>query len=105
MQRRSVSCRFALAVDIASVSVQFLPQDKVVEFAKLKPVDLLLETEKAVGDSTLHGKHEKLIEERRELHRLEQVSIFGLVFDLCKLVPATKPDCILVELAPGKKSR
>ncbi len=69
-------CCLALGIDTASVSVQFLPQDKVVEFAKLKPVDLLLETEKAVGDSTLHGKHEKLIEERKELHRLEQVSFF-----------------------------
>ena len=54
--------------------MQFLPQDKVVEFAKLKPVELLLETEKAVGDSSLHGKHEALIEHRKELLRLEQVS-------------------------------
>jgi hypothetical protein len=56
--------------------VQFLPQDKVVEFAKLKPVDLLLETEKAVGDLSLHGKHEMLILQRNELQRLEQVVHF-----------------------------
>ncbi|KAL3130540.1 hypothetical protein ABBQ38_008351 [Trebouxia sp. C0009 RCD-2024] len=42
---------------------QFLPQDKVVEFARLSPVELLRETQKAIGDSRLADLHKKLIEE------------------------------------------
>ncbi len=41
---------------------QFLPQDRVVEFAKMKPDELLVETEKALGDSTLHDLHMQLKE-------------------------------------------
>jgi len=75
-------------------SLQFLPQDKVVEFAKLKPVDLLLETEKAVGDSTLHGKHEALIEERKELLRLEQVCLVSIGHSCSNLTasPRCRPE-------------
>ena len=43
---------------------QFLPQDKVVEFAKLsgKPADLLRATERSIGDGTLLVQHERLAE-------------------------------------------
>ena len=54
--------------------MQFLPQDKVVEFAKLKPGQLLEETEKAIGDSTLFTLHQELIRERNELQGIETVS-------------------------------
>ncbi|KAF9596901.1 hypothetical protein IFM89_013949 [Coptis chinensis] len=50
---------------------QFLPQDRVCEFAKLTPVQLLEETEKAVGDPELPVRHRALIEKSRELKRLE----------------------------------
>ena len=50
---------------------QFLPQDRVCEFAKLSPIELLEVTEKAVGDQELLGKHKALIEKSRELKRLE----------------------------------
>jgi chromosome segregation ATPase len=50
---------------------QFLPQDRVCEFAKLTPIELLEETEKAVGDQELSGQHRALIEKSRELKRLE----------------------------------
>ncbi len=40
---------------------QFLPQDKVVEFARMDPHELLVATEKAIGDASLHDKHEELI--------------------------------------------
>ncbi|PJF17084.1 Smc5 DNA repair [Paramicrosporidium saccamoebae] len=43
---------------------QFLPQDKVSEFAKLTPVELLVETEKAAAGPGVHEQHEKLIELR-----------------------------------------
>ncbi|PIA53697.1 hypothetical protein AQUCO_00900346v1 [Aquilegia coerulea] len=50
---------------------QFLPQDRVCEFAKLTPVQLLEETEKAVGDPQLPVRHHALIEKSHELKRLE----------------------------------
>lgn len=43
---------------------QFLPQDKVCEFAQLTPENLLRETERAVGDSEMLLQHDKLIELR-----------------------------------------
>ncbi|XWS42860.1 hypothetical protein CRYUN_Cryun16bG0050800 [Craigia yunnanensis] len=48
---------------------QFLPQDRVCEFAKLTPVQLLEETEKAVGDPQLPVQHCALVEKSRELKR------------------------------------
>ncbi|KAK9169853.1 hypothetical protein Syun_001993 [Stephania yunnanensis] len=50
---------------------QFLPQDRVCEFAKLTPVQLLEETEKAIGDPQLPFHHCALIEKSREFKRLE----------------------------------
>lgn len=43
---------------------QFLPQDKVVEFAKMNPQQLLEATEKAVGPPGMYDHHMKLIELR-----------------------------------------
>ncbi|XP_078148221.1 structural maintenance of chromosomes 5 [Carex rostrata] len=50
---------------------QFLPQDRVCEFAKLTPVQLLEETEKAVGNPDLPVQHRQLVEKSRDLKRLE----------------------------------
>ncbi|KAF8398367.1 hypothetical protein HHK36_017294 [Tetracentron sinense] len=50
---------------------QFLPQDRVCEFAKMTPVQLLEETEKAVGDPQLPVRHRALVDKSRELKRLE----------------------------------
>ncbi|CAM0953973.1 unnamed protein product [Alopecurus aequalis] len=50
---------------------QFLPQDRVCEFAKLTPIQLLEETEKAVGDPDLPVQHRELIERSKELRVLE----------------------------------
>ncbi|KAJ4970229.1 hypothetical protein NE237_003328 [Protea cynaroides] len=50
---------------------QFLPQDRVCEFAKLTPVQLLEETERAVGDPQLPIQHRSLVDKSRELKRLE----------------------------------
>ena len=52
---------------------QFLPQDKVASFAQLRPGELLLETERAIGDASLHKLHLELIESRSELANLERV--------------------------------
>lgn len=50
---------------------QFLPQDRVCEFAKLTPIQLLEETEKAVGNPELSVQHRTLIDKSREWKRLE----------------------------------
>ncbi|XP_061985542.1 structural maintenance of chromosomes protein 5 isoform X3 [Populus nigra] len=50
---------------------QFLPQDRVCEFAKLTPVQLLEETEKAVGDPQLPIQHRALVDKSRELKTIE----------------------------------
>ncbi|PNY05837.1 structural maintenance of chromosomes protein 5-like, partial [Trifolium pratense] len=50
---------------------QFLPQDRVCEFAKLTPVQLLEETEKAVGDPQLPEQHRALIDKSRTLKHVE----------------------------------
>lgn len=55
---------------------QFLPQDRVCEFAKLTPVQLLEETEKAVGDPRLPVQHVDLISKSEELKKSERVSSF-----------------------------
>lgn len=51
---------------------QFLPQDRVCEFAKLTPVQLLEETEKAVGDPRLPVQHVDLISKSEELKKSER---------------------------------
>uniref|UniRef100_A0A1J3CXP7 Structural maintenance of chromosomes protein 5 n=1 Tax=Noccaea caerulescens TaxID=107243 RepID=A0A1J3CXP7_NOCCA len=51
---------------------QFLPQDRVCEFAKLTPVQLLEETEKAVGDPQLPVHHRALVEKSSELKQLQR---------------------------------
>ena len=68
----------ALPVNLAPRSApspcpQFLPQDKVGDFAKLKPVELLAETQKAIGDARLHALHRELIQERNQLKTEETV--------------------------------
>ncbi|KAI3955361.1 hypothetical protein MKW98_018462 [Papaver atlanticum] len=50
---------------------QFLPQDRVCEFAKLTPVQLLEETEKAVGDPQLPVLHRTLVNKSSEFKKLE----------------------------------
>eukprot|EP00238_Polyblepharides_amylifera_P012271 CAMPEP_0196576178 /NCGR_PEP_ID=MMETSP1081-20130531/5501_1 /TAXON_ID=36882 /ORGANISM="Pyramimonas amylifera, Strain CCMP720" /LENGTH=1016 /DNA_ID=CAMNT_0041894717 /DNA_START=240 /DNA_END=3290 /DNA_ORIENTATION=- len=49
---------------------QFLPQDRVVAFSQLKPQDLLLETEKAIGDAHLFNMHSSLVTKRQEIRGL-----------------------------------
>ncbi|URD96330.1 RecF/RecN/SMC N terminal domain, partial [Musa troglodytarum] len=50
---------------------QFLPQDRVCEFAKLTPIQLLEETEKAVGNPDLPVQHQELIEKSGQIKKLE----------------------------------
>jgi hypothetical protein len=54
----------------------FLPQDRVNEFAKLKPEELLVETQKVAGHEKLTTWHEHLIEMGKELKDVKEVQ-FG----------------------------
>ncbi|KAI9302125.1 P-loop containing nucleoside triphosphate hydrolase protein [Cunninghamella echinulata] len=57
---------------------QFLPQDKVAEFAQLTPCQLLVRTQVAVGDKSLSSQHEKLIEKRNQLKILDKTHASNL---------------------------
>ena len=61
------------------LSLQFLPQDKVVMFARLSPTDLLKETEKSIGDAELHRIHAQLIEKKNEETDTSHVSVPAIV--------------------------
>jgi chromosome segregation ATPase len=50
---------------------QFLPQDRVAEFAKMLPPQLLLETEKALGSRELFEQHTALMAEKQGMRDLE----------------------------------
>jgi hypothetical protein len=51
---------------------QFLPQDRVVAFAQLKPTQLLTETQKAIGDGKLDEEHKDLIKSKDAIADLER---------------------------------
>ena len=55
------------------VAAQFLPQDRVVAFAQLKPGELLRESERAMGDAHLQSLHEQLVSDRKALLDYERV--------------------------------
>ncbi|RMX36642.1 hypothetical protein pdam_00014991 [Pocillopora damicornis] len=59
-----------LNVQVANLC-QFLPQDKVQEFAKMSQQQLLEATEKAVGSPKMFDSHQKLIELRKQEKELE----------------------------------
>ncbi|KAI8462241.1 MAG: P-loop containing nucleoside triphosphate hydrolase protein [Monoraphidium minutum] len=63
---------------------QFLPQDRVVEFARMDPLQLLEATQKAIGDSTLSDKHKQVIAKSKEAKTLT-VSLAALKARLTKL--------------------
>jgi chromosome segregation ATPase len=51
---------------------QFLPQDRVVEFAAMQPKELLLETEKALGEQELFVQHQQLMTAKADIADLEK---------------------------------
>ena len=51
---------------------QFLPQDRVVEFAAMQPKELLLETEKALGEQELFVQHQQLMAAKADIADLEK---------------------------------
>ncbi|GIZ39410.1 hypothetical protein CKM354_000279500 [Cercospora kikuchii] len=63
---------------------QFLPQDRVVEFAALSPIDLLVQTQRAAAPSYMSEYHEDLKKWRKEEKRLQDDQQ-NLIEDLKKL--------------------
>lgn len=53
----------------------FLPQDRVNEFAKLKPEDLLVETQKVAGHKRLNEWHGALINLGQDLKGVKEVCL------------------------------
>ena len=51
---------------------QFLPQDRVVEFARLSPEELLKETEKAVENGELYEMHDEQEKKKKSIADLER---------------------------------
>jgi hypothetical protein len=61
----------------------FLPQDRVSEFARMTPQQLLRETQRAAGDENLTRWHDTLIEAGKQLGELQAVScLFSFVFPI-----------------------
>ncbi|ODV63523.1 DNA repair ATPase SMC5 [Ascoidea rubescens DSM 1968] len=64
---------------ISSLNIQlnnlcsFLPQDKIVEFAKLKPEELLLETERCLNNGSLEVIHKNLIDLDFHFNKINQI--------------------------------
>ncbi|EDQ86629.1 uncharacterized protein MONBRDRAFT_28020 [Monosiga brevicollis MX1] len=56
---------------------QFLPQDKVSEFSRMKPDELLVATETAIGGQKLREKHEKLAEDEQALN--QEVNAYEII--------------------------
>ena len=61
---------------------QFLPQEKVAEFARLNTYELLESTERAVGGIDLIDKHNQLKENSKTSRNLDRVSLktFQILF-------------------------
>lgn len=51
----------------------FLPQDRVAEFARMTPQQLLRETQRAAGNENLTAWHDTLISSGKELRQIQQV--------------------------------
>lgn len=61
---------------VCLVPVQFLPQDKVVMFARLSPIELLRETEKAIGSGHLWELHQSLADKANSLRDDKEATAF-----------------------------
>lgn len=69
-KKATVELARSLSIQIDNLC-QFLPQDKVVEFAAMTPVELLRSTQRAVGDQEMIDTHEFLKEKRRSQKEIQ----------------------------------
>ena len=63
-KKAAVELARSLSIQIDNLC-QFLPQDKVVEFAAMTPIELLRSTERAVASQEMIDKHEELKEQKK----------------------------------------
>jgi hypothetical protein len=56
---------------------QFLPQDRVVEFAQMTPIEKLRETQRAVASNEVVQMHEELIKHRHEQKKWQHEQKYG----------------------------
>eukprot|EP00983_Pelagomonas_calceolata_P053453 1143298-Pelagomonas_calceolata.AAC.4 len=56
---------------------QFLPQDMVVEFARMNSYELLVATMKAMGDSQLERDHTALMQMRQQIKDAESLGLYS----------------------------
>lgn len=73
---------------------QFLPQDKVGEFSRMNPTQLLKATEAAIMDGELAAKHEELIEMQTDMRDKARVgctttALIAYPAQLREISPAT----------------
>ncbi|KAI0071832.1 P-loop containing nucleoside triphosphate hydrolase protein [Panus rudis PR-1116 ss-1] len=69
---KEINARMAeLNVQVSNLC-SFLPQDRVAEFARMSPQQLLRETQRAAGDENLTAWHDTLIAAGRELKTLQE---------------------------------
>ena len=67
------------AVIYTSFISSFLPQDKVAEFARMSPQQLLRETQRAAGNANLTSWHDTLIDAGNEYKSAKEVSNIHMV--------------------------
>ena len=61
----------------------FLPQDRVAEFARMTPQQLLRETQRAAGNENLTSWHDTLISSGKELRTIQDVRWTVVAFISC----------------------
>ncbi|CAK9295323.1 unnamed protein product [Gordionus sp. m RMFG-2023] len=75
---RSTQREIQAIVDKLNIQVdnlcQFLPQDRVADFAKMNSCELLENTEKAVGDTQLYEKHQQLKSLYTEINEVKKMA-------------------------------
>ena len=57
------------------VNSTFLPQDRVAEFARMTPQQLLRETQRCAGNENLTSWHDTLIQSGKDLKTLQAVIV------------------------------
>ncbi|KZT29504.1 P-loop containing nucleoside triphosphate hydrolase protein [Neolentinus lepideus HHB14362 ss-1] len=81
---------------IAELNIQvgnlcsFLPQDKVAEFARMSPQELLRETQRAAGDANLTAWHDTLISSGKEAATLKEIALLELIIPVREYSEALK---------------
>ena len=70
-KKATVEMARSLSIQIDNLC-QFLPQDKVVEFAAMTPIELLRSTQRAVAEQEMIDTHEYLKEKRRDQKELNR---------------------------------